>query len=250
MVLLVVTASTATAVACLLSLRLPFFIADEAGMRLLRPARGPAHRTRWIEPVLVACAVLLAVAAALVMVDQPSPTTAEATPPRIVTEVFAGLTLGAAAGATPMLTWVDIRIHRLPDRIVLPLLALIAVCSTSAFIGGGHALVLLGHGPMAALGIGVVCGVLVLAVSVLGGRGRGLAIGLGDVKLAVLVGAVSALAGTSAVLAAFVIAQVSAVAEASWRTCVRRQGLSTRLAYGPHLLLGMWTGPLVLLALR
>ncbi|GAA4507007.1 A24 family peptidase [Brevibacterium yomogidense] len=266
MVLLVVAALTAAAVGCVFVRLLPVLIADDAGMRLLRPSPR-----RWSpEPVLVCCGIVLAVAApvafaalrsggGLTMAALPS-AVAPTGIGGVVAVVCTGLGIGAAAGSSPVLAWIDVRIHRLPDRIVLPLLGLTAACWTVAALSGGTALIgsghglpdqgLVGHGPGLALVIGAVCGGLVLVVSVIGGRGRGLAIGLGDVKLAILVGALTGLAGTGAVLTAFVVAQLSACVEAAWQVLVARRGLATRLAYGPHLLLGMWTGPLVHAALR
>lgn len=248
MVLLAVAAPVAAATGWLLVRHLPWFIADEAGMRLLRPSSG---QRRWSsEAVPIVCGLLLAVAVLTAFAALTHAAEAPAGTRRIVTVVCAGAGIGAAAGATPILAWVDVRIHRLPDRIVLPLLGLTAVLWTLAALSSEHALTPAGHGPGAALGIGAVCGVVVLIVSVVGGRGRGLAIGLGDVKLAILLGALAGLSGTGAVLAAFVVAHVSACIDAGWRVLVQRRGWGTRLAYGPHLLLGMWTGPLVYAALR
>lgn len=257
---LVVAVLAAAAAGCAVVRVLPVLVADDAGMRLLRPA---SQRRRWFpEPVLVACGVLLAIASPLAYAALASggglaslgSTSAEAPAgaAHVVAAVCTGAGVGAAAGVSPLLAWIDVRIHRLPDRIVLPLLGLTAVCWTIAALSGGAAPAApaAGHGPGAALGIGAVCGALVLLVSVIGGRGRGLAIGLGDVKLAVLLGALTGLAGTGAVLAAFVVAQLSALLDAGWQVLVGRRGLATRLAYGPHLLLGMWTGPLVHAALR
>lgn len=261
--ILVVAALTAAAVGGLLVARLPLFIADEAGMRLLRGSSP--HSPRAVEVVLVVCGVLLALGAPLAFsalsagaeLTSAAPAGSHAEAPVGLRDALAavclGMGVGAAAGASPLLARIDVRIRRLPDRIVLPLLGLIAVGWTVAALSGGDArsgALLDGRGPGAALGIGAACGVLVLLVSVVGGRGRGLAIGLGDVKLAILLGALTGLAGVGAVLAAFVIAHVSACIDAGWQVLVKRRGLGSRLAYGPHLLLGMWTGPLVYAALR
>lgn len=249
-----VAAVTAAAVASLLTGRLAWFIADDAGMRLLRPRPG----VRPLDGVLVLAAVLLATAAPgalrAIATAAEVPAAGVPSPPDpaggLLPALCLGVAVGAVAGATPHLLWIDLRIRRLPDRIVLPLIGVTAAGLLGARAAGGPAPIPGGHDPLTALLIGVAAGLLVLLVSILGGRGRGLAIGLGDVKLAVVLGALTGLAGTGAVLAAFVVAQVCALCEALVRVAVLRQGLAARIAYGPHLLIGMWTGPLVHAALR
>lgn len=239
-------AVAAAAVACVLVLKLPWFIADEAGIRLLRPHGRP----RPFEGLLVAGGVLLAVIAPVALRAAAPAAEAPAASASVLPALCLGLAVGAVAGATPLLLWIDLRIRRLPDRIVLPLIGVTAAGLLSARAAGASAPVDGGHGPGSAVVIGAACGLAVLIVSVLGGRGRGLAIGLGDVKLTVVLGALTALVGTGAVLAAFVVAQACALCEAVVRVAVLKQGMATRIAYGPHLLLGMWTGPLMYAALR
>lgn len=239
-------AVAAATVACLLVARLPWFVADEAGIRLLRPGGGHC----WFDIVLVAAGTALAIIAP-VAVGLLTPVAEAPAGSQLLPALCLGVAVGAAAGATPFLLWIDLRIRRLPDRIVLPLIALTAACLIGSWAAGASGPVVDGgHRPLTAVVLGVLSGLLVLLVSVIGGRGRGLAIGLGDVKLAVVLGSLTALVGTGAVLAAFVVAQVCALCEALVRVAVLRQGMATRIAYGPHLLLGMWTGPLVYAALR
>ncbi|WP_425546993.1 A24 family peptidase [Brevibacterium salitolerans] len=88
------------------------------------------------------------------------------------------LALGAAAGATPFLVWIDVRLRRLPDRIVLPLAALLTVCLALAGAWSGFL-------------TGLAGATALLVLSVIGGRG--LAIGLGDVKLFYCLGCVTGL---------------------------------------------------------
>lgn len=236
----------AGAVACMLIMKLPWFIADEAGARLLRPGGRPGS----FEGLLVAAGMVLAVVAPAALRALAPAAEAPAASASVLPALCFGLTVGAAGGATPFLLWIDLRIRRLPDRIVLPLIALTATGLLGAWAVGASAPVGGGYGPLSAIVIGAACGLLLLIVSVLGGRGRGLAIGLGDVKLTVVLGALTALAGTGAVLAAFIVAQVCALCEAVVRVSVLKQGMATRIAYGPHLLLGMWTGPLAYAVLR
>lgn len=218
---------------------LPLLIADEAGLRLLRPAsrdgRGAGARRGLVVALLVP-ALLLSLTALLLV---PTGT--------VAARGLLAAGWGLAAGATPVLAWVDTRIRRLPDRIVLPLALLLALLWVGALLaddGDAAAAV------RTALLAGPIAGAALLVLSLLGGRGRGLAIGLGDIKLAVPLGLLAGLSGAAGVLAAFVVAQLTAVADAAWRLAVRREGEGARLAYGPHLLFGMWTGPLVLAALR
>lgn len=215
---------------------LPVLVADEAGMRLLRPARRSPGGARWGAAALILASVVPAACAALVL---PAGGTAAT--------VLLAVGWGAAAGATPLLVAIDRRIRRLPDRIVLPLIGLTALLWLIVRILAPEAPA--GWAAGQALLLGPVCGAVLLLLSLAGGRGRHLAIGLGDVKLAVLLGLVAGLGGGFAVLAAFVVSQVSALCEALWRVVVRREGLRTRLALGPHLLLGMWTGPVLVTVL-
>jgi leader peptidase (prepilin peptidase)/N-methyltransferase len=214
---------------------LPVLVADEAGMRLLRPARRSRARARWGAALSVLTAVVPAACAALVL-----PTVG------IAPTILLAVGWGAAAGATPLLVVVDRRIRRLPDRIVLPLIGLTALLWLIVRAAAHEAPA--GSAAGLALLLGPVCGAVLLLLSVVGGRGRHLAIGLGDVKLAVLLGLLAGLAGGGGVLAAFVVSQAAALGEALWRVVVRREGLRTRLALGPHLLLGMWTGPVLVTA--
>ncbi len=244
---LVAALLSAAATACAVSALLPWCVADEAGMRLLRPG----GRRRRLEGMLIGVGIVLAaLPAALPLLAFPAGAPAPSSGTTVLPAVCVGLAVGAAAGATPFLVWIDLRIRRLPDRIVLPLIGLTSLSLLGAGAAGASAPFPGGHGPIGALVIGAASGLLVLLVSVIGGRGQGLAIGLGDVKLAVVLGALTALVGSGALLAAYIVAQVSALCEALVRVAVLRQGMATRIAYGPHLLLGMWTGPLLHAVLR
>src|SRR5699024_4223324 len=114
---LIVLAGAAILVAlpvCAVLLRLlPLVVADEAGLRLLRPAGTPPGHTRLRTAALLIGTVPLAACAPLVI----PPGTAG-------TAVLLAAGWGAAAGASPLLARIDLRIRRLPDRIVLPLVAL------------------------------------------------------------------------------------------------------------------------------
>lgn len=130
------------------------------------------------------------------------------------------------AAVTPELTRIDLREHRLPDRLTLPgyLAALAGVAL--GVLGGDPALpALLGGGAFLAL-------FLVLAVG--GGMG------FGDVKLAgvlgIVLGAQGFAAAATGLFAAFLSGGVAAA------VLLARKGLGARLPFGPFLLLGFWVG--------
>ena len=134
--------------------------------------------------------------------------------------------VGLAAGP---LVVVDVRLHRLPDRIVLPTGALAAVLLALA------ALVRADAGPLLRA---LICAVVVLAVlGSLAGLARG-AFGFGDVKtaavLALLLGWTSVQAVVVGLWAGFVVAAVVALG----LLVTRRAGWKSRIAFGPSLLLG------------
>ncbi|HEV7742864.1 MAG TPA: A24 family peptidase [Pseudolysinimonas sp.] len=133
------------------------------------------------------------------------------------------------AAVTPALIRVDVREHRLPNRMVVPGLV---VGLASALLGW----TLLGCSPfpvLAGLAFGGSLWLLVLA----GG------IGMGDVKLAALIGFASPTptVAVAAPVIAFLTAGVVAV------VVLIRRGRSSRIAFGPFLLAGYFAA--VVLAL-
>jgi leader peptidase (prepilin peptidase)/N-methyltransferase len=119
------------------------------------------------------------------------------------------------AAVAPELTRVDLREHRLPNRMVLP--GLVAGVIAAAL---GWSLVPL----VAALAYAGLLGILAIA----GG------IGMGDVKLAALLGLASPTlaVAVAAPLAAFVLGGVAA------SIVLARGGRKSRIAFGPYLLAG------------
>jgi len=128
---------------------------------------------------------------------------------------------------------IDARTHRLPNRIVLPTLAAVL-----AFVGI-DALVTGQSGSM----IGAVLGMLVLGgiYAVLRATSRG-GIGGGDVKLAVVIGLVLGWHGWQALAvgaaSAFVLGALYALA----LMATRRANRSTRIAFGPWMIIGAVLG--------
>jgi leader peptidase (prepilin peptidase)/N-methyltransferase len=138
---------------------------------------------------------------------------------------FAAIPLLYLAAVTPALVAIDLREHRLPNALVLP-------GYPAAALGVAGEWVRTGQLPVVALIAGAASIVFLLGLSLGGGMG------MGDVKLAGVLGLAAGLVGiTPAVvspLAAFTLGGVAAVA-----VTVRR-GRSARLPFGPFLLAGFW----------
>lgn len=127
------------------------------------------------------------------------------------------------------LAFIDLDVHRLPDRIQLPaypaLVVLLAGCSlaTATWAPFGRALL-----------AGVILFVVYLILALLPGGG----IGFGDVKLAGLLGMLLGWQSWThvwqATLATFLIGGVAGVALLT----LRRKGARDEFAYGPAMLLG------------
>ncbi|MDQ0641986.1 prepilin peptidase [Microbacterium murale] len=137
------------------------------------------------------------------------------------------------AGIGVWLLAIDARTHRLPNRIVLPTLAaLLALVGVDALVTGRS-------GPL----IGAVIGMLVLGglYAVLRAASRG-GIGGGDVKLAALIGLVLGWHGWQALAvgaaSAFVLGALYALALMAFR----RANRSTRIAFGPWMIIGAVLG--------
>ncbi|WP_105567403.1 prepilin peptidase [Microbacterium halophytorum] len=129
----------------------------------------------------------------------------------------------------------DMLEHRIPNRVVLPATAAVAVLLAGAAETGAGAEPLV----RGALGAGLLGGFYL----VLWGAGRGM--GGGDVKLALLVGLLTAWHGWGAfavgAAAAFVLGGGAALA----LVAARRARRETRIAFGPFMLLGACVGPLL-----
>lgn len=135
----------------------------------------------------------------------------------------------ALAVATWPLVAIDIAEHRLPNRIVLPCypLALVGI-ACDALIGGASLL-------PAALGL-AACLVGFLLMHVLGGMG------MGDVKLAGLIGLCLGSLGATALLAGLLAAFVLGGVAGAWAMASQRRAATHRIPFGPFLLAGFWIG--------
>ena len=117
---------------------------------------------------------------------------------------------------------VDLRVRRIPNALVLALLA-----------WGLVQVIWLGQPPLAAL-LGLLAGGGLLLLIALAGRG---AMGAGDVKLA---GALGAVLGYPLVLHGLFYGILAGGAAALVLLVTRRVGRKDYIAYGPYLALGAW----------
>lgn len=128
---------------------------------------------------------------------------------------------------------VDIAVHRLPDRIVLPTLAcgLLLALADAAFASGGARL------------LGALWGMLILGgfYALLRALSHD-SMGGGDVKLAALIGLVLGWHGWQALLVGAVSAFVLGAAQALWLIALRRATGSTHIAFGPWMIIGSALG--------
>jgi len=137
------------------------------------------------------------------------------------------------AAASVVLTVVDMRTHRLPDRVVLPGYVVAVLLFGVAALLDSDAEPLL---RAVVAGAALFGGFLLLRIASPAGLGGG------DVKLAGVVGLFLGHAGWEAVpaglLAAFLLGGLCALA----LVATRRARGSTALAFGPFLLFGAWCG--------
>ena len=133
----------------------------------------------------------------------------------------------ACAGVA--LAVVDARTHRLPDAVTLPATALTALLLAGAALATGDWSALL-----RALAGGLALGAAYLLLHLIHRAGMG----LGDVKLAVLLGLVTAWAGWSAWAAAALLPFLLGGIFAAALLAARRASRTTPLAFGPFMLVG------------
>lgn len=147
--------------------------------------------------------------------------------PAALVPLVLALVLFAVNGAR--LFWIDARTHLLPNRIILPWypFAIVLLGASAAFAGdwAGLARTLLA---------GAVLFAFYLLLHLVQPRGMG----LGDVKLAGILGLYLGYLGWShlllGTLAAFVVGSVAGIV----LIALRRAGLKTAIAFGPYMLLG------------
>lgn len=207
-------------------------------------------RTRFFRPLpLAILGIALAVAAGLLFPEAGATPDVGTTPdvgatPETgplanigsVDRLLLALSLGAAAAATPYLVVVDIVVHRLPDRIVYPLIGVELLTLVLGLLLGESAI----------WGLGLIAGgagVLFFGVLYLIGREmRARTMGLGDVKLAFVVFCVPTLFSPWAPALVFIVMMLIAGTAALLSAAAKRSLKATTIAFGPAMLSGMWFG--------
>lgn len=139
--------------------------------------------------------------------------------------------LGAFGVWSVVLALIDVRTHRLPDRIVLPAYPLALLLLGAALLLGADP-----AGLIPLVGGSIAMFAFYLALRML----RAAGMGGGDVKLAGVLGAVLGYFGWDAVLAGAVAGFVFGGVFAALLILTRRGGRDTAVAFGPWMLLGAW----------
>ncbi|MEV7285565.1 A24 family peptidase [Streptomyces sp. NPDC093252] len=178
----------------------------------------------------------------------PWPVPSRALPLPALTALTAVLCAGLAAAAGPrpelavwllaapvgvLLAVVDIRVHRLPDLLTLPLAAALPAALGVAALLPAHA----GHWPTSLLATPAV-GAAYLALHLLNPSG----LAFGDVKLSLAAGASLGWYGWPAVLVGTFTAFVSGALYGLLLIALRRANRRTAIPFGPFLLGGVYAG--------
>lgn len=157
-------------------------------------------------------------------------------PAAIALAVVAVLAVGAIpavlpllyiAAITPALCASDLLRHRLPNRLVLPAFAVLLV---AMLIESLRTMVV----PVPAMVAGLAYFGLMLALSVAGGMG------MGDVKLAGVLGLSAGMIGVEAALASPLLAFLAGGVAAAIVLIAARGRRGIRIPFGPFMLLGFW----------
>lgn len=137
----------------------------------------------------------------------------------------------ALAAVGTVLAWIDLRSHRLPNRILLPAVAASVVVLLAAALADGA----FERWITALLGGAALFG-LYLVLALISPAGMG----MGDVKLAALLGLFAGYLGlTTWLVAAFAGFLIGAVA-ALVAVALRRAKLSSSIPFGPWMIAGLW----------
>jgi leader peptidase (prepilin peptidase)/N-methyltransferase len=139
------------------------------------------------------------------------------------------------AAVTPELVRIDLREHRLPNRLVVPGIGIGLLTWAIESLAAGHPV-------LAPIVAGSASALFLLALCVFGG------IGMGDVKLAAAIGLASwvPLVGVLSPVIGFLVGGVASFALIVRRGRASKHGSTTgsrlgnRMAFGPYLLAGFW----------
>ncbi|MGY1772581.1 prepilin peptidase [Blastococcus sp. SYSU D00813] len=141
----------------------------------------------------------------------------------------AAVALAWAAGAGLILAAVDLAVHRLPDRVLLPA----AVAALTALLVDAAA-----TGSWPALARAVLAGAAAFAVAALAGALSAGGLGFGDVKLLGLLGVLLGWAGWGVLLAGVFLGLLVGAGGSLLLVATRRAGWRTAVPFGPPLLAG------------
>lgn len=177
-------------------------LAARLHLALRRPRSGIGRRLAWQIPIVAALVVVSVIAAG------PS---------------LSAVPLAYLAVVTPELVRVDVRSHRLPNRLVVPGIAF-------GLVSAATELAITGIPPVPQLIAGAAYAAFLLLLCVTGGMG------MGDVKLGAALGLASWLpfVGVTSPVVAFLAGGVASV------ILLARHGRGGRIAFGPFLLAGFW----------
>lgn len=241
---LTLTVGVALLTSLIIWLRFPWIIDDEAGIRLLRGVNSINRPGGLVTFVLTSVGLVLSWLAAFIVPGALSRTAAD---------IPIMIAVAMLAGATGWLYWVDISIHRLPNRIVMPITGLsLLLFLISLVVGVGQPdqsdeHLWAGAGTGALNGLLGALGMLLLFVilNVAGTLMRRSTMGLGDVKLSISVGLLTAAVSPYGPLLAIVLINGIAVVHVLLLLAARRRQWTSKIAFGPYMLIGTWTTVLV-----
>lgn len=144
--------------------------------------------------------------------------------------VWGLLALAGWAAAVVALTFVDLAVHRLPDRFTLPAAGWVVAWLGLAALTGAD-----GGAWVRAVAAAAVCGLGFAVVTLIfGSRG----FGLGDAKLALSIGALLGWLGWTALVAGLLLAFLTSGLVAAVLLASRRVGRRDSLPFGPFLAAG------------
>lgn len=141
----------------------------------------------------------------------------------------AAVALGWAAGAGVVLAAVDLVVHRLPDRVLLPA---VVACATAFLVDAAAT----DSWPALLRAVGA-CGVA-FALAAVARIASPEGLGFGDVKLLALIGLFLGWAGWGVLLAGVLLGLLTGAAVSLLLIVTRRAGWRTAVPFGPPLLAG------------
>ncbi|HEY8471796.1 MAG TPA: A24 family peptidase [Natronosporangium sp.] len=144
--------------------------------------------------------------------------------------VWEAIAFAGWAAAAVALTFIDLAVHRLPDRLTLP-----AAAWALAWLGVAAAITDAGDAWVRAAVAALVCGVgFALVTLIFGARG----FGLGDAKMVLGAGALLGWLGWTALVAGLLLSFLASGLVATGLLIARKVGRKDTLPFGPFLALG------------